>query len=542
VSAGQRGTLDRLVRDALADLGADLPRSVSRRPTQRLAPAVAEQLRLVQATWKALGYDQFAASANVRCAQFASLAFTDADYERYGEDIQGGILGDSARGDMFGLLANLATAENARLSEEVTAEMVARGTMAVLDGMGEELLMSLCLLSLRYAHGHPTDVSEIVSFLLHPAAGDPDTPRLAALLSAASDSQVAEDYALWLANVGFQDGVVDGDRVIAMTEERVEQISDAQERVVAQANLDAHTVAARVRLGDPVDLDAVLDDWADRRQVHIYPWLLARLLPRNGEPLPERWCAEARRALEDHEQYYRYSNGNLQLGIALAQRPAADLRRFDSATLVRVLRQSIRDMDKRLDVPEMEQALDFLLAHDATHAEEYRAGLNGLTTLKFDLVRQRELSRLVHTGRYAILFLSYYRMLTRYGLRQSPQADQASLPAGSPAAGTEEWLATLERHAEHNPLPFVDGPGGTVLSRSFLDVVQALFESQRKDDAALDELRVAYNQVARQVLARLFDLLADLELPEHLHIVLRDHRLLALRSAETIAVDPTTLD
>jgi hypothetical protein len=548
----------------LHDLGIASPSELSVRSLAPAAAAVAERLRLLQITWKALGYEALAVSINVRRAQFEAetvsrwrpgssgtpgpLRWSDRD-ARSAEALERSIVDDRDRPDLLGLIANLASAEDTRIGSDAARGEVLVGEILLsavtvqlnAEDFSEDLLTDLCVMTVDHNHAHPeAPIAPVMAYLLASPTSEPGEPRLRVWLRGLDDSAVVK-ASNWLSNVGRRPGV-NRTRVDALIDERIHAIADESLRDRARDHLDVADLGDQVQAGEVTAAD-VLGRWRGRRDRPIYAFVLNLIFPGDPTaPVDAELIREAVHVLSNIRTYV-YSNGSAFLAHTMCRRWGAsspDLERsaapMDPDTLVVALRESFAMWAPELPIERAMGGLYLLRRLDPGNGDRYTRQLAVLSEQRLLALEQREVTRLGQTHRYALLLLAYTDICTTWGLTPIRAA-------GSPREarpGTAEWEVESQRLLESTPAVLVRRGTASFVSGHFLDDVRALFESDRAHDDAFGAARDRYDTAARKELPALLNLLADLEgMPARIHQILLQHREKVLELDSGHHADPT---
>ncbi|MFI5841407.1 hypothetical protein ACIA8K_17055 [Catenuloplanes sp. NPDC051500] len=523
--------IDGVIEDTFDALGI----RVSRRPDGALslrgvAGSLLARMSLLQMTWRVMGYDDLATHLSIRRVQLNTLLPSVTERGDTADGAERALVEDRDRGDLLGLLANLATAERASVSGEETAEVLVRAITGVQRGgeAHEELLAELSMLALTHASGYRTSTDHQVAYLLEPSAGTAGT-RLDRLLSTVDDAWMP-DLAVRLANVAGEDdatGVVVED-ILARREEAATD-DDVRRRLREQLWVLA---LRRTRAADrDIAIDDILDRWAGNRSSPSYAYVLFLLVPADpAVSLPERLHDEVTDVLDRYEDYLQ-NTGVVLLAADIARRyphRRAAPPEYDPARLRIVLREGRRDLEHLLPVHVNIEVLRFLSRYD--RGVDHRADLAYWDERQLRLIEERKLGDLLTAGRYALLLLTYLTILIGYGL-------QVRTVDGSDVV--EDTDPDRLRHADTEPLPVV--AGSTVLSAQWEFDAEVLFGTAECGGAEFDDARRDFDSAARDALPRLFGLVSELpDLPDPIRAILRRHRTLVRdRLAGPALTDPS---
>jgi hypothetical protein len=517
------GELEDLIELSLEELSIRVPRRRGGIWLDDVADALLHRMTLLQITWRALGYAQLATVLNIRRTQLAALLPSTAAARLQPEGSERSLVEDRQRGDLLGLLANLATAERALPSEEEAAEVLVHGaTVAIAGGISEELAVLVCLVALAHAHAYAqTDVHQPVGYLLSPSVVDPSVTRLDRLLDAVTDEHL-EMVSSWFRNISEKEGI-DTPPVDAAVERRVDRVTDEEIRTGLADQWRMHQLVRIQKSGQPIDAGEVLDAWASRILSNTYPYVLFRLAPPAGVPLERRLREEILRVLENYESYLS-ATGIVLLAHWLAQRAEYSMRTgrqssadVPEALLIRVLRHGQKALAGPLSVEHNIRILEYLRSHDPVHTAEYGVDLEYWYRERLRLIEERELPDLLLTARYALLLLTYLEIFEDYGLQTGYAEGDRPVPADPRPDNA------LLRRAPAQPFFTVDGK--PMLNGRFVADATRLFRSEIGNDPTFDDVRQDFNEAAEEALPQLFTFLIDLaNIPAPIRAILRRHR------------------
>jgi hypothetical protein len=258
------------------------------------------------------------------------------------------------------------------------------------------------------------------------------------------DDKWLDAKVLQILNVAGSSGA-DGLRLREALRHRVDGVSDEKLKSRLEEEFDVHDLVRRQAANEPVDVDEVLDVWADRKDSESYPYVLYRLVKVNDAPLPSRLRATVDGVLENFQSYLGQS-GICLLGERLAARFSRRARNapatqpeFDEQRLVTVLRRTKKEWSGRLSVDTTINILEFLREHDPSRTREYEAELGYWQAEKLRVLEERELPHCISTGRHVLLMLTYLETLGEYGLRTAYGGDDKPL----------DWTGKMSAKAAH---------------------------------------------------------------------------------------------
>jgi hypothetical protein len=90
------------------------------------------------------------------------------------------------------------------------------------------------------------------------------------------DDKWLDAKVLQILNVAGSSGA-DGLRLREALRHRVDGVSDEKLKSRLEEEFDVHDLVRRQAANEPVDVDEVLDVWADRKDSESYPYVLYRL-------------------------------------------------------------------------------------------------------------------------------------------------------------------------------------------------------------------------------------------------------------------------
>jgi hypothetical protein len=324
---------------------------------------------------------------------------------------------------------------------------------------------------------------------------------------------------------------------------RVDRVSDEEIKSRLEEEFDVHDLVRRQAANEPVDVDEVLDMWADRKDSGSYPYVLYRLVNVDDTPLPSHLAAAIDGVLEHFRSYLDQSGISL-LGEKLALRfsrrarksPAAQPE-FDEQRLVTVLRSTHEEWSGLLSVNTNINVLEFLRERDPSRSHEYETELGYWRAERLRILEERDLPHWISTGRYVLLMLTYVETLGEYGLKATRGGDDRLL----------DWTGKMDAKSAHALLrsaaarPFLDIGGKRVLNAQFLQGAQKLFWSDLSKDAQYDDIRYEFNNAAKESMQQLFTFLIDLNgIPKAIREILERHeKMVRSRLAIPTSRDPS---
>lgn len=517
-----------ILNAALAELGLPvLEQESSEASYEETLNALADRMSLLQVTWAALGYEQLATILNIRRIQFTAGLIPATMTTSRARAVARGMVEDRDQPDLLGLLTNLAVASQALPSYEGAAEALVYGVTASLSGeMDEKFSIQLCWLAISYAHSYASNLERIVQFLLEASDVNPGESRLDRLLSWMAYEQL-DTVSLQLLNVA-RAMKEEGIHVETALRRRAEGVPDEEIRYRLEENFSVHELVRRQTASKSVDVDEVLDFWADHRESSSYPFVLYRLIPDRATPLPSRLRKAIARALDAFTSYLD-ENGICLLAGELATRSSLQARKgdsspqeFDKDLIVGILRELMPKWSIRLSAETNINILEFLNTHDAAHTYDYESWLGFWREEKIRLLGERDLPHWISAGRYVLVMMAYLETLSVYGMPVSEGADTSTDTSDNIDLKTER--AMLSKAAEQ---AFFTINNKLVLNRQFLRGAQKLFLSPASKDRQYDDVRYDFNNAAKEAMSQFFTFLQEVDgIPASIRSILQKHEIM----------------
>ena len=502
----------------------DYPFPALSQPPDLFRPAFIEAAerfqQLCAVVWHVYELERLRDFLNLRRIQFHSICrpMAPEQLESYRPLLDAVAPAIQAR-DLRGLLANLAVAASLHSAAELSTHYLRHaGAVALQEDFDPRLRHEMSLLVLAHTHHLGVDLEPFLEDLLAPEvsgatflAGFLETlPPSAACtqilgLLNASDSRAHPETAA---------------RVRAVVDSLAPRLSDPDAARLAVSLIQMNDLAEAVAAGRPVDFDAQLAAWADRRDLWPYPSLLRHALQAGAGPgLGREAAALLERDATDNVNTYHL------LALTLASRSSQPLQPGDDRrSAVRYLKGSIGRWESASSAEHNLGVYQTLLRLDPSDRARYEEQILRWHTVQIERDHLQRFPEMAQQGLFFLIFLEYFRTMLFWGLPLdlSPDDYQAHIriPGGAKLARVNEWKAAGARV----PAPIHSVERRHVLSAEFLYLGESLFTAPNDRDPGLAPERDAFNEAAKGSLEDLLRLIVGLPgLPPAISGLLRSY-------------------
>ncbi len=498
------------------------------------------RMTLLTVLWRRFGLEQQASFMAVRQAQFMTLVYPQ-DVALAGSALR--LLGSEFKqADHIGLLAHVAAAECAAVSDQLAAQLLARcGHVSRKGGFGERLTAELCYTAVETGHTFGIDLTEQVDFLLGRWVGGGDDLRLDTLLAGITETHLPSTVLEFLNTVYDDDNSARVDAVYEALDRRAASIAAPDIAKALKSQFRTFEIQRHTRAGNPVDVDIELDEWENMRDLPIYAFLLWLLLPLAPQASRDRITQEAMDVLGDAQTYIQ-STGY----VYLAQRLFAELKPSRNGALseymtvaLNALRVGFYSWERSLRADRNLQILLLLRRYDdAERRNDYEQRIDQWKAVVLELDETERLPQLIDQGRFFVLIWHYFQFFAYYGLQSDPPMSPAGLYDDELKQALQEWRA----NQRSTPDPMTGNEGSARLSGAFLSHGYALFFSpapgkarQSAVEKELEKGRRQFDEKARGAIEVVYQMLRELpEIPPSIEQILGRHQDLVLARLNAI--------
>lgn len=508
---------------------------------RRLIQDTARRMTLLAVLWRRLGFAQLSSFMTIRQAQFEALSNDPDAY--LAQSTIALLASDLEQADHVGLLAHFAAAEGSRFSAQLKSALLVRGSQVSMSAdFSEHISSELCMIAVKEGHSYAIDFSPCLDFLLASWKGSSER-RLATLLANVS-AQEARSLVLAFLNSVITDQSDRVDKLYAVLEGQVEQISEPEVRKAAEGSFRIFAVRRHIRSGQPVDVDVELDAWREMRDLSGYAYMLDQLLRVASPGTRHRVIRESLDVLRSKVTYigstgYVYLAYDLFLELRKSRTPAES---EEADVALSALRDGFEKWERDISANTNLEILMVLTRYDSDHAKEYATKRLEWQQIVLELDEAQRLPELISQARFFHLVWHYFEFFAHYGLQSEPPTDSFGLDEEEVAQALREWRAS-PRTA---PAPIVRN-GDERLSGEFLRLGYALFAAGRghqrseiMSESELENGRREFDEKARDVIETLYRMLGRLSsIPPPITQILRRHEIFVLQRLNDFEGNPT---
>ncbi len=495
------------------------------------------RMTLLTMLWRRLGLEQQASFMAVRQAQFMAGVYPrDAALAGSGLHL---LATEFKQADHIGLLAHLAAAQCAAVSDQLAAQLLARcSQVSTKGGFSDRLSAELCYTAIENGHSFGVDLAEQIDFLRAKQKGGGS--RLDTVLAEIPAEHMASTVLEFLNTVHDDDDSARVDAVYEALERRAASIADPDINKELKSRFRTFEIQRHTSAGNPVDVDIELDEWESMRDLSVYAFLLSLLLPATPEASRDRITREAVEILQSPETYIR-STGYVYLAhrLFLQLKPSRNGARSKNTTVaLDALRYGFYYWEQSLKADVNLQILRLLARYDAERADDYGVHRVQWERVALELDETERLPRLIDQGRFFVLIWHYFQFFADYGLQSDPPTDPFGLSDDELKQALNEWRASHRS----TPEPMTGNGAGARLSGAFLAYGYALFFSpasakgrQPAVEKELEKGRKQFDDKARGAIDVLYQMLRELpRIPRSIEQILARHQDLVLARLNAI--------
>jgi len=496
-------------------------------PADLSSPEVIEKvdslMKLCGIIWSEFGLERLRDFMNIRRIHFNAVCAHLAanDFPAYNSLLQsvGQIINNQ---DFSGIMANLAISESFKSAEELAAYyLIHAAEIGLSDSFGSRLKDQLCLAVILQGSVYAYDLNVFLGHLVKEA---PDQPSLLLRFLKTVPEDKIEGVALRLLNASKSNGTNNtGASITEILGSFATGIASDDARKRIESLLEMFTLEATIAKGNAVDPQAVLESWADKKDLWFYPWVLETLI-NNGFSSPEvqreslAILAARNPNIDSFNTYFLLS---LSLATQFLNTNEAETKK---QIAVEYLKEGIKKWENRVTAAIGLQIYKVLYQMDPQNRSSYLDEIHKWELIRIEGDHLKRLPRLLGQGRFFLVFQYYFESMEFWGLRTdipSPElAAQLNIVPDQKRKLAKAWKAGNNSV----PAPLIRLGGRLVVSSRFLSLGSYLFSAPNYQDATFEADRQSFDDLAKVKIAELFDMIIELpQLPISIKNLMRSH-------------------
>lgn len=481
---------------------------------------VDELLKLCVLVWDVFGLTQLRDLLNLRRVHFFAICrrLQPDDYAAFRKLMESCATAIERR-NFVGLIANCILADCLEPSAELMAHYLCKaGDVALAGGFGVELKRAFAIVAVEKAHALGFDLSNFLAVLVEP---DKDGARfLYRHLTTAPEDQIVGIVLNFLnaSRSAAEEGIRSAVR--AVIADAVPAMQSLEVGAEVLSLLELHGLQDEFRRGNPIDVHALVAEWAERKAIWLYAWLLDMLITHGHDS--EGVIVEAANTLRrnpDEDRFNSYYLLALAVGDRLDESDAAA-----GSAAAEYIQSAVHRWEGMSPAEVNTRAYMALCRLYPARNTEYMSSVVKWQSIHLHREHLRRLPNMVREGQYFLIFKDHFQWMQFWGLQTEVSREEyiqrMNVTPDNRARVVDTWRSQGGIVAE----PITRSQRRTVVSADFLAIGSLLFTDPIAGNPAYVEDRRQFNETARANLQNLLGLIETLPtLPRSIRELLETH-------------------